>query len=82
MLATQTPVPGPTLADFGNDPLWLVLLKTLMVFVLLVVIVLLTIWAERRVVSEMQSRIGPNRTGPFGLLQTLMDGFKAEPGFW
>ena len=67
---------GPTLAEFGNDPIWLVLLKTLMVFVMLVLIVLLTIWAERRVVSEMQSRIGPNRTGPFGILQTLMDGFK------
>jgi NADH-quinone oxidoreductase subunit H len=46
------------------------------VFVLLVVIVLITIWAERRVVSEMQHRIGPNRTGPFGLLQSLMDGLK------
>jgi NADH-quinone oxidoreductase subunit H len=67
---------GPTLADFGHDPLWLVLLKTLMVFVLLVVLVLLTIWGERRVVSWMQARIGPNRTGPQGLLQSLMDGFK------
>jgi NADH-quinone oxidoreductase subunit H len=67
---------GPELSDFGNDPFWLVLLKTLMVFVLLVVIVLITIWAERRVVSEMQHRIGPNRTGPFGLLQSLMDGLK------
>ena len=72
LAATQ----GPALSDFGNDPIWLVLLKTLMVFVMLVVIVLITIWAERRVVSEMQHRIGPNRTGPFGLLQTLMDGFK------
>ena len=74
MLATT--VSGPTLQEFGNDPLWLVLLKTLMVFVLLVVMVLITIWAERRVVSEMQSRVGPNRAGPFGLLQSLMDGFK------
>jgi NADH-quinone oxidoreductase subunit H len=45
-------------------------------FILLVVIVLLTIWAERRVVARMQSRVGPNRVGPFGLLQSLMDGFK------
>ncbi len=76
LAAALSATTGPALSDFGNDPIWLVLLKTLMVFVLLVVIVLLTIWAERRVVSEMQHRIGPNRTGPFGLLQTLMDGFK------
>jgi NADH-quinone oxidoreductase subunit H len=37
---------------------------------------LLTIWAERRVVGRMQMRIGPNRVGPFGLLQSLMDGIK------
>ena len=67
---------GPELSQFGYDPLWLVILKTLMVFVLLVVIVIVTIWAERRVVSKMQHRVGPNRAGPFGLLQTLADGIK------
>ena len=36
----------------------------------------MTIWAERRVVGRMQMRIGPNRVGPFGLLQSLMDGIK------
>jgi NADH-quinone oxidoreductase subunit H len=63
-------------AGFGGDPLWLIILKVLGVFVLLVLIVLFTIWWERRVVSFMQSRIGPNRAGPFGLLQSLMDGIK------
>ncbi len=63
-------------AGFGSDPFWLICLKVLGVFVLLVLIVLFTIWWERRVVSFMQSRIGPNRAGPFGLLQSLMDGIK------
>jgi NADH-quinone oxidoreductase subunit H len=66
----------PELSAFGNDPFWLVCLKTLGVFVILVLLVLFTIWAERRVVGRMQMRIGPNRTGPQGLLQSLMDGFK------
>ena len=61
---------------FGQDPWWLVIGKAVAIFVVLVLIVLLTIWAERRVVARMQMRVGPNRTGPFGLLQSLMDGLK------
>ena len=38
--------------------------------------VMLMIWFERKVISDMQSRIGPNRAGPWGLLQTLADGIK------
>jgi NADH-quinone oxidoreductase subunit H len=34
------------------------------------------IWGERRIVAKMQTRIGPNRLGPFGILQTLADGAK------
>jgi len=61
---------------FGHDPVWLMLVKTLLIFVVLVVTVLLTIWAERRVVGRMQQRLGPNRVGPFGVVQGLMDGVK------
>ena len=61
---------------FGGDPWWLVLGKSVAVFALLVLLTLFTIRWERRVVSRMQNRIGPNRVGPQGLLQSLMDGFK------
>ena len=65
-----------TMGWFGIDPVWLVISKVVAVFAILVVIVLMTIWGERRVVARMQQRIGPNRVGPQGLLQSLMDGFK------
>jgi NADH-quinone oxidoreductase subunit H len=67
---------GSQFGLFGTDPWWLVILKAVAVFALLVLITLFTIWWERRVVSRMQNRIGPNRVGPQGLLQSLMDGFK------
>jgi NADH-quinone oxidoreductase subunit H len=67
---------SPVVKGFGVDPWWLVLAKALFVFVFLVVMTLFAIYAERRVVGRMQQRIGPNRVGPFGLLQSLADGIK------
>jgi NADH-quinone oxidoreductase subunit H len=64
------------LGVFGQDTWWLIIIKVVAVFALLVLITLMTIWAERRVVGRMQNRIGPNRVGPLGLLQSLMDGVK------
>ncbi|MCW2782357.1 MAG: nuoH, partial [Marmoricola sp.] len=61
---------------FGHDPFWLVLVKTVLIFLILVLLTLFNIWFERRVVARMQHRIGPNVNGPFGLLQSLADGVK------
>ena len=64
------------IADFSDTPLWLSALKALLLFAFLMVNTLIVIWFERRVIGRMQQRPGPNRTGPFGLLQTLADGVK------
>jgi NADH-quinone oxidoreductase subunit H len=66
----------PTIEDFGHDPWWITVIKTVMIFVILVLLTLFNIWWERRVVARMQHRIGPNVNGPFGLLQSLADGVK------
>jgi NADH-quinone oxidoreductase subunit H len=67
---------GADLGIFGRDPWWLIITKTIVIFMFLVVSTLVMIWAERRVVGRMQQRLGPNRVGPFGLGQGLADGIK------
>jgi NADH-quinone oxidoreductase subunit H len=70
----------------GGDPLLagnvdlvvvlIVLIKVVGVFAFLLVATMLMIWFERKFVSDLQNRVGPNTAGPFGVLQTLADGIK------
>src|ERR687895_84710 len=62
--------------DFITADVVIALVKVVIVFLVLLVLTMLVIWFERRVLARMQSRTGPNRWGPFGLLQTLADGIK------
>jgi NADH-quinone oxidoreductase subunit H len=67
---------GANLSVFGHDPWWLIIIKTVVIFVFLMLTTILMIWAERRIIGRMQQRPGPNRVGPFGMGQGLADGVK------
>jgi NADH-quinone oxidoreductase subunit H len=53
---------------------WAIFAVAILVFILLMV--LFFIWFERRAMAIMQARLGPNRAGPFGLLQSVADALK------
>ncbi|MCL2038872.1 MAG: NADH-quinone oxidoreductase subunit NuoH [Bacteroidetes bacterium] len=52
------------------------LIKGVVFIIYLLTTAALTVWLERRVAAVAQDRLGPNRTGPFGLLQPFADVFK------
>jgi len=62
--------------DIDLTVVLIVIGKTIATFALLLVAVLFYIWFLRKVIADMQNRIGPDNAGPFGILQTLADGIK------
>jgi NADH-quinone oxidoreductase subunit H len=66
----------PLLNDLTLGDVVLVLLKVVVIFVIGLVATMLMVWFERKAIAGMQNRIGPNKAGPFGILQTLADGVK------
>lgn len=57
-------------------PILIVVLKILVIFVVGLVATMFMVWFERKIVSGLQNRVGPNKAGPWGMLQTLADGMK------
>jgi NADH-quinone oxidoreductase subunit H len=65
------------LADVGaTEAIWVMVLKSLIIFALVFAIVPVLTVVERKVLGRFQARYGPNRIGPFGLLQPLADAIK------
>ncbi|MCE9621572.1 MAG: NADH-quinone oxidoreductase subunit NuoH [Actinomycetia bacterium] len=64
------------LDDLSFRAILIIIIKVLVIFVVGLVGTMLMVWFERKVIAFMQNRIGPDKAGPKGLLQTLADGIK------
>ena len=75
-VAGAAPLPLVPLALSETGPVWVQLVKAVVIFVFILQIVPMVLWAERRLLGRFQSRLGPNRVGPAGLMQPLADVIK------
>jgi NADH-quinone oxidoreductase subunit H len=69
------------LLPVANGPDWLVQIASSLINIFTLLAVFLTLFAlmsvlERKILGRIQNRYGPNRVGPFGLLQPVADGIK------
>ena len=62
--------------DWPGGFWWHWLFFTVVIIAFVLTMVMAAIYIERRGMGRMQSRLGPNRTGPFGLLQPVADAIK------
>jgi NADH-quinone oxidoreductase subunit H len=60
----------------ADDPLWLILIKVVILLLLGPIMTMFLIILERKVIGRMQHRPGPNRVGPGGWLQSIADAIK------
>lgn len=65
-----------SLIEFLTNPFVLGFIKALVVFAAMMSMVPMLIYMERKVVADVQVRLGPNRLGPLGILQPLADALK------
>ena len=71
------PLPAALAADWPGGNFWTHwLFYSVVIIVVVQMIILGFIYLERRILGRMQARQGPNRTGPFGLLQPVADALK------
>lgn len=59
-----------------DQPIWITLLVSFIILNVLLISMAYLTWFERKVLARFQDRLGPTRTGPFGLLQPIADAVK------
>ena len=67
-------MPAPLLGDTSFvDATWIMIVKSLLIFIVILTIVPVVLLAERKLLGRFQQRYGPNRVGPYGAIQPLAD---------